>query len=149
MAVRMVHVTHVRLFFFSPLDHFRLLVLCSGKHHNYPVCDEARGRICPQISTFLPDCPQRLSSSVYTWNIHCVIHPLSCVCVSGAVSVCLCPAASSLCFAAVWRERGILAEGLCLITARGLSWSEIVQTGPSRSAPLRKTAHNVQGHILD
>lgn len=58
VAVRMVLVTHVRLFFFSPLDHFRLLVLCSGKHHKYPVCDEAGGHIRPYILAFLPDCPE-------------------------------------------------------------------------------------------
>ena len=78
-------------FFFTPLDHFRLLVLCCGKHHNYPVCDEGWGRICPTISTFLSDCPQvqRLSSSVCTWNIHCFLQPLSCA-VSLCVWLCVC-----------------------------------------------------------
>lgn len=47
-AVRTLLVIHIKFFFFfPPSDHFWLLVLCSGKYHNYPVCNEAEGRICP------------------------------------------------------------------------------------------------------
>lgn len=53
---------------------------------------------------------------------HCPVQSVCvCVCVSGAVCVCLCPAASCLCFCGSVTGAWHLAEGLCLITARGRS----------------------------